>query len=188
MSPEHRTLSLLFRFGKYNWLRGGTLFLIARKVKGGRQGMMYVNYLRKVVVGGMQGIWCPGAWRAHGGHGGACQQCQQCHRIWTDRVTHWPPDQWPGGFFAIIHTTDQESRRELIALNFNQPVAALYQVLALVGLWGPSCGAPNYWPISPAQFETNHPQPRWAAGKPWRMDGNTNSEIQFQYWYNQGKD
>ena len=32
------------------------------------------------------------------GHGGACQQCQQCHRIWTGRVTHWPPDQWPGSF------------------------------------------------------------------------------------------
>ena len=58
------------------------------------------------------------------------------------------------------HQARVQEKRELIALNFNQPVAALYQVLALVGLWGPSCGAPNYWPISPAQFETNHPQPR----------------------------
>ena len=53
---------------------------------------------------------------------------------------------------------------------------------------GPSCGAPNYWPLSPAQFETNHPKTRWASGGRWRMEENTNSEIQSQDWYNQVAD
>ena len=97
----------------------------------------------------------------HGGHTvGMVEHASNANNVTASGPTGSPTDHYTNDQAVSLHQALQGSRRELIALNFNQPVAALYQVLALVGLWGPSCGAPNYWPISPAQFETNHPQPR----------------------------
>ena len=126
-------------------------------------------------VGGMLGMWCPGAWR-----GMPAMPAMPPHLDWQG---HPPTDH---------QTNDQAVFRAMIhprRMNLNPPpLVALYQVLALLGCRGPSCRAPNYWPLSPAQFETNHPETRWASGGRWRMEENTNSEIQSQDWYNQVAD
>ena len=125
-------------------------------------------------VGGMPGMWCPGAWR-----GMPAMPAMPPHLDWQGHPLTTRP--MTRQFSAMIHS--------LIGMNFNQlPVVALYQILALLGCGGPSCGEPNYWPLSPAQFETNHPKTRWASGGCWRMEENTNSEIQSQDWYNQVAD
>ena len=142
----------------------------------------------------MSTIW--GKWvqacRACGvlGHGGARQQCQQCHRIWTSRVTqHWPPPdhQWPGSFLRCKMIHGVTTWGWILTSSSFQLGPSIKFWLCLAGR-GPSCGAPNYWPLSPAQFETNHPKTRWASGGRWRMEENTNSEIQSQDWYNQVAD
>ena len=146
----------------------------------GWQGMMYVNYLRKVGAG-MPGMWCPGAWRG------------------TPAMPAMPPHlDWQG---HPKLTTTRPVTRHFSALQWYTVTtwgwiltSSSFQLGPSIKFWlclagrGPSCGAPNYWPLSPAQFETNHPKTRWASGGRWRMEENTNSEIQSQDWYNQVAD
>ena len=91
-------------------------------------------------------------------------------------TTHWPPPTRP----SFLHNGDTSSFNPL------SPVGALYQMVWLcLAVEGPPAGRPIIGLLSPAQFETNHRETRWASDGRWRMEENTNSEIQSQDWYNQ---
>ena len=182
---QHSSWSYFPNWMGRSYFRGGpeykltfaecNLYSVARKAKGDLTGpMMNVNYLRKV--------WWVGGWDAGHvvswgmeGHASNASNAT-ASGLAGSPTTHWPPPTRP----SFLHNGDTSSFNPL------SPVGALYQMVWLcLAVEGPPAGRPIIGLLSPAQFETNHRETRWASDGRWRMEENTNSEIQSQDWYNQ---